>query len=111
ALMFARSICEATGKDLAAVGRDGRSGQCPRVAGEIGMHAIRLGDTVGEHAVHFGSLGETVSLCHSAHTRDTFAAGALRAAAWVVGKPAGKYEMADVLFGDQQKKTKTSAQP
>lgn len=98
ALALAKSVCQATGKDLAKSLRHGRQGEQPRTAGEIGMHALRLGDTVGEHAVQFGSLGETVTLAHSAHTRDTFALGALRAAAWIVGKPAGKYDMADVLF-------------
>jgi 4-hydroxy-tetrahydrodipicolinate reductase len=101
ALALAKSICQATGKDMQKTLHHGRQGEQPRVAGEIGMHALRLGDTVGEHAVQFGSLGETVTLAHSAHTRDTFALGALRAAAWIVGKPAGKYDMADVLFGRQ----------
>jgi 4-hydroxy-tetrahydrodipicolinate reductase len=99
ALALAKSICQATGKDMAKALRHGRQGEQPRAAGEIGMHALRLGDTVGEHAVHFGALGETVTLAHSAHTRDTFALGALRAAAWIAGKPAGTYNMADVLFG------------
>lgn len=78
-------------------GRSGHSGQRP--SGEIGMHALRLGDTVGEHTVSFGNLGETITIGHSAHTRDTFAGGALRAARWIVGKPAGLYSMQDVLFG------------
>ncbi len=99
ALALAHAICAATDKDPAETLRDGRSGQCLRQSGEIGMHAVRLGDTVGEHAVHFGTLGETVTISHSAHTRDTFAAGALRAAAWVIDKPPGKYDMRDVLFG------------
>ena len=102
ALALARAIGEARGEGHASALRQGRSGQCPREAGEIGVHAVRLGDTVGEHAVHFGSLGETVSLSHSAHTRDTFAGGALRAAAWVVDKSPGLYSMADVLFGAEQ---------
>jgi len=97
AIALARGICEATGRDYGEVAVLGRGGQCPRNTGEIGMHAIRLGDTVGEHTVHFGCLGETVTLGHSAHTRDTFARGALRAAQWVVGKPAGLYTMQDVL--------------
>jgi len=75
----------------------GRGGQCPRKAGEIGVHALRVGDTVGEHAVHFGNLGETVTVAHSAHTRDTFVRGALRAALWLAGRPAGLYDMQDVL--------------
>jgi len=99
ALALARSICQANGVDVEDALEHGRSGGGARPSGQIGMHAIRLGDTVGEHAVHFGCLGETLTLAHSAHTRDTFAGGALRAAAWVVGKPAGKYTMADVLFG------------
>lgn len=78
-------------------GREGQTGE--RKAGEIGMHALRLGDTVGEHTVHFGTIGESIAISHSAHSRDTFAAGALRAAAWIAGKPAGLYDMEHVLFG------------
>lgn len=70
-----------------------------RSAGQVTLHSLRLGDTVGEHSVHFGTLGETVTVSHSAHSRDTFAAGALRAARWLHGKPAGLYSMQDVLFG------------
>ncbi len=99
ALGLARGICDATGKALDETLVHGRSGRCPRKPGEIGMHAVRVGDTVGEHAVHFGSLGETVSISHQAHTRDTFARGALRAAAWAVGREPGLYTMQDVLFG------------
>ncbi len=98
ALAMADAVCGALGVDREAVLRHGRRGAAERAAGEIGMHALRLGDTVGEHAVQFGTLGETVTLSHSAHSRDTFALGALRAAKWVLGKPAGKYDMSDVLF-------------
>ena len=97
AIALARSICNATGREYGEVATLGRGGQCPRKPGEIGMHAVRLGDTVGEHTVSFGCLGETITIGHSAHTRDTFAAGALRAAGWLAGKPAGLYTMADVL--------------
>ncbi|MHC4982247.1 MAG: 4-hydroxy-tetrahydrodipicolinate reductase [Planctomycetota bacterium] len=97
AIMLARSICKALGKDYGDAVIFGRGGRQPRKPGEIGIHAIRVGDTVGEHAVHFGNLGETVTLAHSAHTRDTFARGALRAAEWVLAKPAGLYSMMDVL--------------
>jgi 4-hydroxy-tetrahydrodipicolinate reductase len=97
AIALARSICAALGKDYGEVAVLGRGGASPRKPGEIGLHALRVGDTVGEHAVHFGNLGETVTLAHSAHTRDTFASGALRAAAWVVGRKPGLYSMADVL--------------
>lgn len=70
-----------------------------RAAGEIGVHSVRLGDTVGEHTLLFGGPGETLSVHHSAHTRDIFVSGALRAARWIVGRPAGLYSMQDVLFG------------
>ena len=86
-----------SGKDYGEVAVLGRGGQCPRKPGEIGMHALRVGDTVGDHTVHFGNLGETITIAHSAHTRDTFARGALRAAKWVAGKTAGLYSMHDVL--------------
>jgi len=97
AIALARSICEATGRDYGETAVMGRAGQCPRKPGEIGIHALRAGDTVGEHAVSFGNLGETITLAHSAHTRDTFARGALRAAQWLVGRGAGLYDMQDVL--------------
>ena len=97
AIALARGICDATGRDYDASAIFGRSGRQPRQPGEIGIHALRVGDTVGEHSVQFGSLGETVTLSHSAHTRDTFARGALRAAEWVAGKPPGLYDMQDVL--------------
>ncbi|MFW6133526.1 MAG: 4-hydroxy-tetrahydrodipicolinate reductase [Planctomycetota bacterium] len=97
AIALARSICAATGREYGEVATLGRGGRQPRQPGEIGMHAVRLGDTVGDHQVLFGSLGETITIGHSAHTRDIFAAGALRAAGWLVGKPAGLYDMQDVL--------------
>lgn len=78
--------------------KHGRHGLGPRKPGEIGMHSLRLGSTAGEHTIHFASPGETISLTHTAMSRDTFAAGALRAARWMVGRPAGHYEMQDVLF-------------
>jgi 4-hydroxy-tetrahydrodipicolinate reductase len=99
AIGLAKSICQATGKDMAKALVYGREGLSPRKGGEIGMHAIRVGDTVGEHSVYFGNLGETITISHSAHTRDTFVRGALRAAQWLVGKKPGLYTMQDVLFG------------
>jgi len=97
AIMLARSICRAVSKDYDESVIFGRAGDCPRNAGEIGIHALRLGNTIGEHTVSFGSLGETVTLGHSAHTRDTFVRGALHAAKWLEGRPAGMYDMTDVL--------------
>jgi len=97
AIMLAKSICQTLGKDYGDLAVLGRGGPCPRKTGEIGIHALRVGDTVGEHSVHFGSLGETITLAHSAHTRDTFARGALRAARWLTDQKPGLYSMRDVL--------------
>ena len=93
------SVLDATGRsrDVVVHGREGRD--LDRPAKQIGMHALRVGDTVGEHAVYFAAMGETVIVKHEAHTRDTFAQGALRAAQWLIAKPAGTYSMQDVLFG------------
>lgn len=76
-------------------GREGMIGERP--AAEIGMHALRGGDVVGDHTVVFAGEGERVELTHRASSRDTFAQGALRAALWVVGKSPGLYDMQDVL--------------
>jgi 4-hydroxy-tetrahydrodipicolinate reductase len=97
ALALARAIAAATGRDLAADACYGRQGTCPRRPGEIGIHAVRAGDIVGEHRVYLAALGERIELGHVATTRDTFARGALRAALWLAGRPAGLYSMQDVL--------------
>ncbi len=76
-------------------GRHGITGE--RTATEIGVHALRGGDVVGDHTVIFAAHGERVELTHKASSRDTFAQGALRAAKWVVGRPPGIYSMQDVL--------------
>ena len=76
-------------------GREGRVG--PRKPTEIGLHAVRAGDIVGEHTVIFGGMGERIELVHRAHTRDTFVGGAMRAAQWIIGKAPGKYSMDQVL--------------
>ncbi len=97
AISLRDSILKATGRstDDVIYGRQGDTGQRP--PRQIGVHALRVGDTIGEHEVHFGSLGETLTLKHCAHTRDTFVKGALRAAAWLAGKSAGRYHMHDVF--------------
>ena len=78
--------------------RHGRSGIVgERTQAEIGMHAIRGGDVVGDHTVIFAEAGERVELTHKASSRETFARGALRAALWAHGKPARLYDMQDVL--------------
>jgi len=64
---------------------------------EIGMHALRGGDVVGDHTVIYANVGERVELTHKASSRDTFAGGAVRAARWLADKPAGLYDMEDVL--------------
>lgn len=74
---------------------DGRTG--PRHPGEVGMHAVRGGDIVGEHQVYLCGPGERLMLTHVATHRGLFAAGALAAARWIVGKPAGLYRIEDVL--------------
>jgi len=76
-------------------GRQGMTGE--RAPGEIGMHALRGGDVVGDHTVVLAGPGERIELTHRAHTRATFAHGALRAAAWLAGRRPGLYSMQDVL--------------
>jgi len=98
ALTLAENICNATGRDFPDCLVHGRSGkEALRRQGTIGMHAVRAGDITGEHLVVFGAAGEKLTLGHVAHSRDTFAAGALRAADWLAGREAGLYSMADVL--------------
>ena len=78
--------------------RHGRFGDVgARTTTEIGMHAVRGGDVVGDHTVLFASPGERVELTHRAASREIFARGALRAALWAHGRPAGLYTMQDVL--------------
>ena len=76
-------------------GREGMVGE--RTNEEIGMHAVRGGDVVGDHTVIFAAPGERVQLAHKASSRETFARGALRAAQWAHANPAGLYDMQDVL--------------
>jgi 4-hydroxy-tetrahydrodipicolinate reductase len=98
ALRMAEVVAEALGRDLKAVGVYGREGMTgERSAREIGVMSLRSGDVVGEHTVSFGALGERVELTHRAHSRDTFARGAVRAARWIAGRPPGLYSMHDVL--------------
>ena len=76
-------------------GRHGKPG--PRGADEIGMHALRGGDVVGDHTVYLMGGGERLELVHRATSRDVFAFGAVRAARWIAGKPPGTYSLHDVL--------------
>ena len=89
---------EARKLQLAEALRHGRKGIVgERTRGEIGIHAIRGGDVVGDHTVIFANTGERVELTHKASSRDTFANGALRAAQWLVQQKPGLYDMQDVL--------------
>jgi len=98
ALRMAQVVASALGRDLDKVGIYGRKGMVgERGKEEIAVHALRAGDVVGEHTVVFGGMGERIEITHRAHSRDTFARGALRAARWVVGRPPGLYDMQDVL--------------
>ncbi len=76
-------------------GREGITGE--RSATEVGIHALRGGDVVGDHTVIFAALGERLELNHKASDRAIFARGALRAAQWIVGQKPGVYDMQDVL--------------
>ena len=82
-------------KDVAVDGRSGLPGERPEK--EIGFHAVRGGDVVGDHAVLFAADGECLELSHRATSRDTLALGALRAAAWIPGRAPALYGMRDVL--------------
>ena len=75
----------------------GRHGQHKRQPNEIGIHSLRMGNVVGEHEVIFSTDSQTITLKHQAHDRALFAEGALTAAAFLVGKPAGLYHMDDLL--------------
>jgi 4-hydroxy-tetrahydrodipicolinate reductase len=91
-------IAKARSLDYEQAARHGREGFVgERTTSEIGLHAVRGGDIVGEHTVYFAGTGERIELTHRASSRDTFAKGALRAATWLIGRPAGWYDMQDVL--------------
>ena len=98
AYMMAEAVAEARGqnlKDVAVYGREGQTGE--RESGTIGIHAVRGGEIVGDHTVMFIADGEVVEITHRARARMTFAAGAVRAATWVVEQEVGQYNMQDVL--------------
>jgi len=95
ALHFAKIVQDAMGQTELRHGREGIVGERP--AHEIGVHAIRVGDNVGEHTIVFSTLGETMELTHRAHARDCYARGALQAAKYLANRPAGRYSMSDVL--------------
>lgn len=95
---LAEILSEARGqslKEVAVYGRKGMMGERPKEA--IGIHVVRGGDIIGDHTVIFAGEGETVELIHRAHSRDTFARGAIRAARFVATATKGLYSMQDVL--------------
>jgi 4-hydroxy-tetrahydrodipicolinate reductase len=98
ALQLGKVVARGLGRKWEEVGVYGRKGLIgERSSKEIGMHAIRAGDIVGEHTVIFGGMGERLEVTHRAHSRDTLARGAVRAAKWVVTQKPGLYDMGDVL--------------
>ena len=95
---LAEILAEVRQLDYAESARHGRTGIVgERTSNEIGIHAIRGGDVVGDHTVIYAAPGERLELTHKASSRDTFARGALRAAQWAAKQPAGLYDMQDVL--------------
>lgn len=98
AVKLLNEMAGARGWDLEKVGQHGRQGMVgARPKEEIGVSVIRGGDIVGDHTVYFIGQGERLEFTHRAHSRDTFAQGAVRAALWVAGKKPGLYDMQDVL--------------
>jgi 4-hydroxy-tetrahydrodipicolinate reductase len=95
---LAEILAEARGLSYSKDVRHGREGMVgERTPVEIGMHALRGGDVVGDHTVIYANNGERVELTHKASSRETFANGALRAAKWAMGRAPGLYDMQDVL--------------
>jgi 4-hydroxy-tetrahydrodipicolinate reductase len=97
AMGLADAILRAMGKTRDSLVYDRHGDDVVRRRGEIGMHALRIGDEVGRHTAYFAALGERLELTHVATNRDTFAHGALRAARWLAGQKPGRYAMADLL--------------
>jgi 4-hydroxy-tetrahydrodipicolinate reductase len=95
---LAEILADVRRQQLEKVARHGRVGIIgQRSPEEIGVHSMRGGDVVGDHTVIFANVGERIELTHKASSRDTFANGALRAAAWLVKQKPGLYDMQDVL--------------
>ncbi|MBE9590526.1 4-hydroxy-tetrahydrodipicolinate reductase [Moraxella sp. K127] len=97
ALMMANAVADARGQTIKTSAIYGRQGQAKRADGEIGIHAVRGGEIVGEHTVEFIMNGEIIEITHKAQSRMTFANGAVRAGLWLHEQPAQLYDMQDVL--------------
>ncbi|MCZ6680161.1 MAG: 4-hydroxy-tetrahydrodipicolinate reductase [Candidatus Poribacteria bacterium] len=99
ALRIAEVLAETLGRNLPEVGVYGRHGIVGvRPQREIGIHAIRGGDIVGDHTVLFAGVGERLEITHRSQSRESFARGAIRAARWVVNAPKGLHDIGEVLF-------------
>ena len=98
ALLLGAAAAEGRGITLSQASdraRDGMTG--PRVPGRIGFASLRGGSVAGDHQAIFAADGERIELGHRAESREIFARGAVKAAAWLTDKPHGRYDMADVL--------------
>lgn len=94
ALMLAKAVREARGTGEIT---SGRTGHGKRQSGEIGVQSVRMGNVVGIHEIHINTGTQTLTLRHEAHDRALFAEGAMTAAAWLVGKEPGLYDMDDLM--------------
>ncbi len=97
AMGLADAILKAMGKTRDALVYDRHGDDVVRKRGDVGMHALRIGDEVGRHTAYFAALGERLELSHVATNRDTFVHGALRAAKWLAVQKPGRYTISDVL--------------
>ncbi len=100
ALMLAKAVCDVR---PSAYNHLGRSGQGKRTPDEIGIHAVRMGNIVGEHEVIIGTQNQTITLKHEAHSRALFAEGGLAAAEFLIGCPPGLYDMKSIVSGEAAK--------
>ncbi len=98
ALMLAKELCEVRPEAYPLCGREGRRKREPN---EIGIHAVRMGNIVGEHEVIIGTDSQTITLKHEAHSRALFAEGAMAAAEFIIGMPAGLYDMKSLIGGKE----------
>ena len=99
ALMIADALTEVRPE---AYANNGRSGQGKRTKEEIGIHAVRMGNIVGEHEVIIGTANQTITIKHEAHSRALFAEGALVAAAFLYRMPRGIYDMKSMISGERE---------
>jgi len=98
AVRLAEAVAKGLGRNLKEQAVYGRRGLGPeRTKEEIGIHAVRCGDIVGDHTVYFAGLGERIEITHRAHSRENLASGAVKACRWLENQKPGLYDMRDVL--------------